>query len=65
MNLFFLFFLIEIGLVIIVSLEIAKKYNTMFNEKFNYLKTKIADLETQMNEQKYIAKKKCKNKTTK
>ena len=65
MNLFSLFFLIEIGLVIIVSIEIAKKYNAMLNEKFNYLKTKITNLETEMNEQKYIAKKKCKNKTPK
>jgi hypothetical protein len=45
MNLFVLFFLIEILLVIIVSLEIAKKYNTMLNEKFNYLKIKIHHLE--------------------
>jgi hypothetical protein len=65
MNLFSLFFLIEIGLVIIVSIEIAKKYDTMLNEKFNYLKTKITNLETQINQQKYIAKKKCKNKTIK
>lgn len=65
MNLFVLFFLIEIGLVIIVSIKIAKKYNAMLNEKFDYLKTKITNLETQMNEQTYIAKKKCKNKVPK
>lgn len=48
MNLFVLFFLIEIGLVIIVSLKIAKKYNVMLNEKFNYLKTKMHHLEDQI-----------------
>lgn len=56
MNLFVLFFLIEIGLVIIVSLKIAKKYNVMLNEKFNYLKTKMDHLEDQI---KKLNKKKC------
>lgn len=65
MNLFVLFFLIEIGLVIFVSIKIAKKYNAMLDEKLNYLKNKINDLERQINEQKRNAKKKCKNKTPK
>jgi hypothetical protein len=50
MNLFVLFFLIEIGLIIIVSIKIVKKYNNMLDEKFNYLKTKITCLENQFNE---------------
>jgi hypothetical protein len=45
MNLFVLFFLIEIGLIIVVSIKIVKKYNIMLDEKFNYLKTKIECLE--------------------
>lgn len=48
MNLFVLFFLIEIGLVIIVSIEIVKKYNSMVIEKFTYLKNKIDYLEIQI-----------------
>ena len=50
MNLFVLFFLIEIGLIIVVSIKIVKKYNNMLDEKFNYLKTKIECLENQFNE---------------
>jgi hypothetical protein len=45
MNLFVIFFLIEIGLIIVVSIKIVKKYNIMLDEKFNYLKTKIECLE--------------------
>jgi len=45
MNLIVLFFLIEIGLIIVVSIKIVKKYNNMLDEKFNYLKTKIECLE--------------------
>ena len=50
MNLIVLFFLIEIGLIIIVSIKIVKKYNTMLDEKFNYLKTKIECLENQFSQ---------------
>ena len=50
MNLFVLFFLIEIGLIIIVSIKIVKKYNNMLDEKFNYLKTKITCLENQFSQ---------------
>jgi tRNA(Phe) wybutosine-synthesizing methylase Tyw3 len=48
MNLFVLFFLIEIGLVIIVSIEVVKKYNSMVIEKFTYLKNKMDHLEIQI-----------------
>lgn len=48
MNLIVLFFLIEIGLVITVIIEIAKKYNNMINKKFNYLKKKLDHLENQV-----------------
>jgi tRNA(Phe) wybutosine-synthesizing methylase Tyw3 len=48
MNLFVLFFLIEIGLVIIVSIEVVKKYNSMVIEKFTYLKNKMDYLEIQI-----------------
>ena len=50
MNLFVLFFLIEIGVIIVVSIKIVKKYNNMLDEKFNYLKTKVECLENQFNE---------------
>jgi len=58
MNLFVLFFLIEIGLVIIVSIEVVKKYNSMVIEKFTYLKNKMDHLEIQIEKVSKINKNK-------
>jgi hypothetical protein len=54
MNIFVLFCLTLIFLFIFLLIQISKKYNDMLNEKFNYLKIKINNLESKINSIKIV-----------
>ena len=56
MNIFVLFCFTLIFLFIFLLVQTSKKYNNMLNEKFNYLKIKINNLESEINSVKTIKK---------
>lgn len=56
MNIFVLFCFTLIFLFIFLLVQTSKKYNDMLNEKFNYLKMKINNLESEINSIKIIKK---------
>jgi len=56
MNIFVLFCFTLIFLFIFLLVQTSKKYNDMLNEKFNYLKIKINNLESEINSIKIIKK---------
>ena len=49
MNIFVLFCFTLIFLFIFLLVQTSTKYNDMLNEKFNYLKIKINNLESEIN----------------
>lgn len=56
MNIFVLFCFTLLFLFIFLLVQTSKKYNDMLNEKFNYLKMKINNLESEINSIKIIKK---------
>ena len=54
MNIFVLFCFTLIFLFIFLLVQMSKKYNDMLNEKFNYLKIKINNLESEIKSIKSI-----------